>query len=175
MLLNNGGAVIGNILSQSDSQRPKTYIGWDISNGTSFTAASNLSYALTALNTSRAWGDYSMTADSGCHILLGKGTTTPTASDYKIEDFVDPSTDLLYVSGSVLYPSTATTIYGLTQVFQNVSGSAIQVSEIGLCIKVGYDWQSSHAYLLTHSVLSSPVTLQPGRTYSFTTTIDLNV
>lgn len=124
-----------------------------------------------AFKTQRARDSYYGSGDSGVTIVLGTGNTAPTKTDYALES--DITTTLTYLSG-VTSPLGDGVIGSVTQNYQNNTSSAVTIREIGLLLGVAYQWQGGGFVLVTRKVLDNPVTIQPGKTYSFNITISLN-
>ena len=126
------------------------------------------------LRTSRAMNNYIYSADTGVAIVCGTGGTAPTASDYKLENMIDMSGVLSYLSGEIVASTNPKTLYSVTQTYQNISSSPVTVSEIGILAGLGYDWQNSVFTLLTRDVLSTPVVIPANATYSFNVSVNAN-
>jgi hypothetical protein len=75
--------------------------------------------------------------DSSKGVLIGRGTTTVTLNDYKLETPITHGTgtnQLLYSTGTIVAPTTdaTTTTLRYSRVFTNNSGSLITVNEVGM-------------------------------------------
>jgi len=169
MVLDNFTAAI----SSFALNQQKTFTKWNISNDTSSQNTQIWSSADT-LRTSRAINSYRLSADTGVAIVCGTGDTAPTASDYKLENMIDMSGVLSYLSGEIVASTNPKTLYSVTQTYQNISSSPVTVSEIGILAGLGYDWQNSVFTLLTRDVLSTPVVIPANATYSFNVSINAN-
>ena len=96
------------------------------------------------------------------NIQIGTGTTPPSPSDTALEDPISNGTG----TGEMVYPSKPTfssvTINGqtssftITSIFSNNSGASITVSEVGW---IGGTENSGFSGMLTHDLLSSPITV----------------
>lgn len=101
-------------------------------------------------------------------IAFGSGTTPPQKTDYKLEN---PITTGLNYSGN--NTNTTDGVVNWVQTVQNTSTAQITITEVGLFTK--YDRSNNFsAYLLTRTVLDTPVVLQPNEVKTFTITIDYN-
>jgi len=137
--------------------------------------------------------------DSTYGIVVGTGTTPPTPNDYNLENQIVNGTgngQLIYghhiispapVSNgsSDIYITTSaptsgllpvsgnTTSWKISRTFTNNSGASITVSEVGL---MNYIILSPNSYnaLLTHDLLSSPITIPNGGVMSVTYTISVS-
>lgn len=101
-------------------------------------------------------------------IAFGSGTTPPQKTDYKLENHI--TTGLTYSGDST---NQADRVTNWVQTVQNTSTAQITITEVGLFSK--YDpSQRIPCYLLTRTVLDTPVVLQPNEVKTFTITIDYN-
>lgn len=100
-------------------------------------------------------------------LVFGTGSTEETADDYalasKINTFAAYSTET-----QASFDSAFKTVFIVTAI--NNSGSSITVSEVGL-EKTLYtntsDKDESHSFLMTRMVLTEPVTIPSGSSYTF--------
>lgn len=103
-------------------------------------------------------------------IAFGSGTTPPQKTNYKLENYI--TTGLTY-SGNNTNQTDGVTNW--VQTVQNTSTAQITITEVGLfsrCFNpVG---QGLTSFLLTRTVLDTPVVLQPNEVKTFTITIDYN-
>lgn len=100
-------------------------------------------------------------------IAFGSGTTPPQKTDYKLENHI--TTGLTY-SGNNTNQTDGITKW--VQTVQNTSTAQITITEVGLFSK--YDTADFATFLLTRTVLDTPVVLQPNEVKTFTITIDYN-
>lgn len=164
MVLNNfAKTVAGGIYTGSGNS--VTYIN---ESGNSWTYGYSF---IEALRTPRARNSYGGSADQGVTVVLGAGDTAATPNDYALSN--DITTNLTYLSG-IASPAGDGVITSITQTYQNSTGAAVTIKEIGLLVGVGYNWQSGGFILMTRKVLDAPVTIPDGKTYSFNITIALN-
>lgn len=102
-------------------------------------------------------------------IAFGSGTTPPQKTDYKLENHI--TTGLTY-SGNNTNQTDGVTNW--VQTVQNTSTAQITITEVGLFSMYSRDGSSFIPYLLTRTVLDTPVVLQPNDVKTFTITIDYN-
>lgn len=100
-------------------------------------------------------------------IAFGSGTTPPQKTDYKLENYI--TTGLTY-SGNNTNQTDGITNW--VQTVQNTSTAQITITEVGLFAK--YYKSGFATFLLTRTVLDTPVVLQPNEVKTFTITIDYN-
>lgn len=101
-------------------------------------------------------------------IAFGSGTTPPQKTDYKLENHI--TTGLTYSGENT---NQIDGICNWVQTVQNTSTAQITITEVGLFSR----YPGSGAvttYLLTRTVLDTPVVLQPNEVKTFTITIDYN-
>lgn len=104
----------------------------------------------------------------GRGIAFGSGTTPPQKTDYKLENYI--TTGLTYSGNNT---NETDGIANWVQTVQNTSTAPITITEVGLFSK--YDNSASYnTFLLTRTVLDTPVVLQPNEVKTFTITIDYN-
>lgn len=102
-------------------------------------------------------------------IAFGSGTTPPQKTDYKLENHI--TTGLTYSGNNT---NNTNGVVHWVQTVQNTSTAQITITEVGLFTKdSSYPTQSS-TYLLTRTVLDTPVVLQPDEVKTFTITMDYN-
>lgn len=102
-------------------------------------------------------------------IAVGRGTTTPTLDDYKLENRITSG-----LSGSVIRTTDGS---GISYVdLTNISDGAITVSEIGLFGQAYSDagQNSSNSILIERSTFD-PITIQPGEIARIEYKININV
>lgn len=102
-------------------------------------------------------------------LAVGSGSTEAKIDDFKLETWI-PSSDLQvqnYMVGSPSGNDIANYILSFSASYMNVSDLPITVSEIGLVSSEGRSGVADKL-LLAREVLNSPVTVQPGETYTFT-------
>lgn len=102
-------------------------------------------------------------------IAFGSGTTPPQKTDYKLENHI--TTGLTYSGNNT---NTTDGVTNWVQTVQNTSGEPITISEVGLFSKNSLSGQNYTVFLLTRTVLDTPVVLQPNEVKTFTITIDYN-
>lgn len=99
-------------------------------------------------------------------IILGTGTTPPTYSDYKMENY---NTGLTYSNAAVSW-SAPNMI--LTESATNNTDANIIVSEVGV---FGiYDTSATYQRILFTRNVIEPVTIKPGETKTFTVKINFD-
>lgn len=113
-------------------------------------------------------------ADGGsgnsCCIRVGTGDTAPAATDYCLGN--DVTSTLTYVSGSANQTGSIT---NATVTYRNDTASAIIIKEVGLSVHTGYTTADYQQALMTREVLATPVTIGPGESKSFNTSIRVSV
>lgn len=106
----------------------------------------------------------------GRGIAFGSGTTPPQKTDYKLENYI--TTGLTY-SGNNTNQTDGITNW--VQTVQNTSTAQITITEVGLFSRAFNPLgQGLKSFLLTRTVLDTPVVLQPNEVKTFTMTIDYN-
>lgn len=104
----------------------------------------------------------------GRGIAFGSGTTPPQKTDYKLENYI--TTGLTY-SGNNTKQTDG--VVNWVQTVQNTSTAQITITEVGLFAKAtSIEYYAT--YLITRTVLDTPVVLQPNEVKTFTITIDYN-
>ena len=111
-------------------------------------------------------GSYNSTRCNYKGIILGTGTTPPTYSDYKIENY---NTGLTY-SNSTFSWSAPNVI--ITESATNNTDANIIVSELGV-FGAEETRASNRRILFTRNVIE-PVTIKPGETKTFTVKINFD-
>ena len=102
-------------------------------------------------------------------IAFGSGTTPPQKTDYKLENYI--TTGLTYSGNNT---NITDGVANWVQTVQNTSTAQITITEVGLFSKYSYSGQNYTVFLLTRTVLDTPVVLQPNEVKTFTITIDYN-
>lgn len=106
-------------------------------------------------------------------ILVGSGTTAPTADDYKLENFI---ADIRYMGCNCSdYGGTFT----ITNTIQNITENDVTINEVGLHAYCNYastypPSYSTFYHMLTREVLPAPIILKAGETRVFSISINLN-
>lgn len=104
----------------------------------------------------------------GRGIAFGSGTTPPQKTDYKLENHI--TTGLTYSGNNT---NKTDGVANWVQTVQNTSTAQITITEVGLFSKYS-DSDGFNTFLLTRTVLDTPVVLQPSEVKTFTITIDYN-
>lgn len=103
-------------------------------------------------------------------IAFGSGTTPPQKTDYKLENYI--TTGLTYSGNNTNLTDGVT---NWVQTVQNTSTAQITITEVGLFSNFdNSQGQGVSTFLLTRTVLDTPVVLQPNDVKTFTITIDYN-
>lgn len=102
-------------------------------------------------------------------IVFGSGTTPPQKTDYKLENYI--TTGLTYSGNNT---DLTDGVAHWVQTVQNTSTAQITITEVGLFSKTRSTGQDYTVFLLTRTVLDTPVVLQPNEVKTFTITIDYN-
>lgn len=102
-------------------------------------------------------------------IAFGSGTTPPQKTDYKLENYI--TTGLTYSGNNTKLTDG---VANWVQTVQNTSTAQITITEVGLFSRCSNSAQNYTAFLLTRTVLDTPVVLQPNEVKTFTITIDYN-
>jgi len=94
-------------------------------------------------------------------IRVGRGTSTPTPTDYNLEIPITHGSGVNQLSyGTVIIDTLnivgSTVTLRLIRTFTNNSGSAIVVSEIGLSVRIKIAYTDTWAYILIARDLASP-------------------
>lgn len=101
-------------------------------------------------------------------IAFGSGTTPPQKTDYKLENYI--TTGLTYSGNNT---NQTDGVVKWVQTVQNTSTAQITITEVGLFSKYAARVDYT-VFLLTRTVLDTPVVLQPNEVKTFTITIDYN-
>lgn len=102
-------------------------------------------------------------------IAFGSGTTPPQKTDYKLENYI--TAGLTYFGNNT---NLTDGVANWVQTVQNTSTAQITITEVGLFSKNSSTGQNYTVFLLTRTVLDTPVVLQPNEVKTFTITIDYN-
>lgn len=102
-------------------------------------------------------------------IAFGSGTTPPQKTDYKLENYI--TTGLTYSGNNT---NLTDGVANWVQTVQNTSTAQITITEVGLFSKNPDTGKNYTVFLLTRTVLDTPVVLQPNEVKTFTITIDYN-
>lgn len=97
-------------------------------------------------------------------IVFGSGTTPPQKTDYKLENHI--TTGLTYSGNNT---NLVDGVAHWVQTVQNTSTAQITITEVGLFTGGGTGYST---FLLTRTVLDTPVVLQPNEVKTFTIVID---
>lgn len=104
------------------------------------------------------------------YLMLGTGTTAPTADDHCLESPI--TTNLSCDSISV---SRTSLIKTYTATFANSGSSDITVTEVGFIICIYYNYsnssENSDNFLMDRTVLDTPVTIPAGESRTITYTL----
>lgn len=116
--------------------------------------------------------DISVPTETGCTIAVGTGIAAESPSNVNMANMITSSDVIKIVaqSSAIYFNSNNSSLGTIARTIQNVSSDPITITEIGL-------WGRTDSYpgefLLYREVLDTPVTLAPGKKYTFT--IDLCV
>lgn len=102
-------------------------------------------------------------------IAFGSGTTPPQKTDYKLKNYI--TTGLTYSGNNT---NLTDGVAHWVQTVQNTSTAQITITEVGLFSMNSDKRQNYTVFLLTRTVLDTPVVLQPKEVKTFTITIDYN-
>ena len=101
------------------------------------------------------------------YLMLGTGTTAPTADDYRLESPI--TTNLSCDSVSV---SRTSLIKTYTATFTNSGSSDITVTEVGFIAYIFYEYsnhdEKSDQFLMDRTVLETPITIPAGESRTVT-------
>lgn len=101
------------------------------------------------------------------YLMLGTGTTAPTADDYHLESPI--TTNLSCDSVSVSRTSLTKTY---TATFTNSGSSDITVTEVGFIVYILYNYSNSNEnsdhFLMDRTVLDTPITIPAGESRTVT-------
>ena len=115
---------------------------------------------------------YYNTATRGTYIDIGFGNTAAQKSDYKLEDsnIIDESLAITHLSGGIL--TNTPYIRTVYSVYQNNTNDTYTIKEIGLCVKGAFANSLLRNAIIARTVLSEPIVMNPGDTYTFTYSIE---
>ena len=106
---------------------------------------------------------------TGMTLVVGSGTTEPTVNDFRLES---PVSSLSVVtssnSGNRAISYDDNFIYTLSKTFRNNTENPITITELGA---YSQELPNSGGVIMYAREVISPVTIQPGATYSFSITI----
>lgn len=110
-------------------------------------------------------------SSEGCILAVGAGETAENVADYNLASIITSSSILNVVAqSSVIYSNSYNSSLGtVARTVQNIADDSLTIREIGLIARN----PENQSVLLYREVLDTPVTLQPGKKYTFT--IDLCV
>ena len=115
---------------------------------------------------------YYTNGTSGYYVDVGFDDTAPTVNDYKLGDSnILDTNKLTWVSSTSV--NTEPYIRMVSSTYRNDGSDAVVVKEIGIVSKTNTANTNARNGLLTHSVLSTPVTIAPGETFTFTVSLEL--
>lgn len=167
------GAYAGWAITQGDFDMNRNYGIADFSTESDWLASNKVFYA-------GVRNSYTETSDWWV-LAIGSGSTSPTKSDYKLENWI-PTSKVKFVSSRVTqnknyldYDEPPEFIFNYSTTYKNVSSDPVTVSEIGLVVGAP-NWSTASAvennkkvkFLLARNVLDNPITIQPGELYTFT-------
>lgn len=98
--------------------------------------------------------------DSQYKIAIGRGTTPPKKTDYRLENQIAESACVIDMQGGMATASLA---------YKNTTSSDITVTEVGLLTHGMYQ-----NWMLARELLENPVTVKAGEVKSFSITLDFN-
>ena len=114
-------------------------------------------------------GSFSMSSFKGNQkLVVGSGTTAPTIQDYAIESPV--SLDLISNTFSIAPSTSSNYMETIQSTFKNNGNTDVTVSEVGLYVDGNGEWSGTHTAMVAREVIP-PVTIAPGKTYTFSMTI----
>ena len=105
-------------------------------------------------------------------VAVGSGTTNPTADDYCLEQVVNSLTVLSSTnSGNRTASYEDNYMHSCSRTYKNNTNSPITISEIGAITPFkNYSGGNMGTFLFAREVIT-PVTIQPGATYTFSITV----
>lgn len=106
------------------------------------------------------------TSASSYLLIVGRGTTQPTINDIDIESEITPST--LAKTGLTWAVSGVGNVV-FTRSFTNITNENVTISELGL-----FAVRNVNSFLLAREVLSTPRTVAPNETVTFSYEIAFN-
>lgn len=99
-------------------------------------------------------------------LVFGNGTTPPQLTDYNLEDVVETfttsNTNISITNNKLILGQVVTATSDMT------------ISEVGVFLYTGSDYNKKKRCILTRTVLSEPVVLTSGQSKTFTVEIDFN-
>lgn len=100
----------------------------------------------------------------GVSILVGSGMTDPTENDYTLENVIS----LTHISGSA--STSANSFLTVSRTLKNDSTETVTINEVGLFYNFLEDSNDTArtVTLFAREVLTSPITMKPGESYTFT-------
>ena len=101
-------------------------------------------------------------------LVIGKGGTAPSASDYQLEN--ELCDGISYVSQELKIEGNVVTI---TKKLKNATGGSITVKEIGMKSGFYVDSSTIKPVLLTRDVLSSPLTVPDQKIFTVVATLTI--
>lgn len=117
---------------------------------------------------------YITNATAGYYVDVGFDDTTPTIDDYVLGDSnATAATRLLTYVSSTSAGGTYPYIRYVTTVYRNDTENDVVVKEVGLVSKYSLANRADRNYLLTHTVLDTPITIHAGETYSFVVNLEM--
>lgn len=106
--------------------------------------------------------------NSGSWIDIGTGDTAPTFNDVALAGPLSSGSVTRISEACAAGEAYTHTLWTLTNVYRNDTASPITIKELG--------WRGSGSFggiLLTRKVLDTPITINPGASFSFNITIAL--
>lgn len=130
---------------------------------------------LTMINTSGqskssggiGWGNKNMMEMvARMNLVVGSGTTAPTSADYVMESEISSLTVVSSSNSGNRSPISYAQdyIHSCSKTYKNSTANPITVSEVGIYIS---NVNNIGTFLIAREVLETPVTIAPGKTYSF--------
>lgn len=110
----------------------------------------------------------SLTQTPRWFILLGKGTTQPTPSDYNFETAIEGAS---YTSTNASFVQTGTKLI-YSGVITNTGSSSFSFSEVALGNWYGHTGAGDNTVILLTRDVISPVTVEPNKSKTITVVID---
>ena len=124
-----------------------------------------------------ARGDSIFCGNSALRILVGTGTDAVTENDYTLTmidtDVLKPLSNTAKNGGNI---NNYTRLSTVSTTFNNISSSSVTVTELGIAYQSGTTSGSVTNWtriLFTRELLDTPVTIEPGESYTFTEVIDI--
>ncbi len=168
MITKNGSLIMGRVRIGSSTIPSNTLVNY------TGTVYSEGVYGSANMNSPNKNNTSNNPGDNYVVMNLGVGDTAPTVNDYSVAqsliDGVDVNTLIVCTAAMMSFGSTGNPVY--TYAFTNNAADAITVKEIGLSITLSGGSQGK--YLLAREVLSSPRTVAPGETVTFSYEIAFN-